>query len=66
MHKKKIKSDEDVGDRVVPIPDILMPTMEALCEDKAGHGILFPKSDGEHATKQTCRWWWTSFSRLTI
>jgi integrase len=63
MRKKKIKSDENFSARIVPIPDVLMPAMEALCEEKTGRGILFPKADGKYATKQTCHWWWRSFAR---
>lgn len=49
--------------REVPIPDLLLPTLIALCEGKKAEGIIFSKADGKHATKQTCRMWWRSFLR---
>jgi len=61
--RKKVKTDEDVGVRVIPIPDVLIPVLKPICERKKGSDILFPKSDGKYATQQTCRWWWQSFSR---
>ncbi len=63
MRKKRVKSDEDAGVRFVPIPDVLIPVMTQLCEGKQGNDILFPKSDGKRATKQTVTWWWKSFAR---
>lgn len=51
------------GIREVPIPDLLLPFLAAQCEDKESNDLVFPKSDGKHATGQTCRWWWQSFSR---
>lgn len=63
MRKSKGKNDENVGIRVVPIPDVLLPALSALCDGKHEGDILFPKSDGKHATKQTLTWWWNSFSR---
>ena len=51
------------GLREVPIPDILLPFLVACCENKVAEDLLFPKSDGKHATQQTCRWWWKSFLR---
>jgi len=51
------------GTRNVPIPAILLPFLEAKCQDKEPDDILFPKADGKHATRQTCVWWWKSFKR---
>lgn len=63
MRKKKIKSDENIGKRETPLPDILAPALMAQCRGKKFSDILFPKSDGKHATNQTSRWWWKSFMR---
>lgn len=60
----KIKGTKSAaGMREVPIPDLLLPTLVSLCEGRDDNSILFPKSDGKHATKQTCVWWWNSFQR---
>ena len=63
MRKKKIKTDEDFGKREVPIPNMLLPFLINQCKGKKLDDILFPKSDGKYATKQTCTWWWHSFKR---
>ncbi|MCL2488206.1 MAG: site-specific integrase [Oscillospiraceae bacterium] len=63
MRKRNINNGEDAGVRVVPIPDILLSILKTLCDGKQETEILFPKRDGEHATMQTVRWWWKSFSR---
>lgn len=60
---KEKDTKSDAGMREVPIPDLLLPTLHALCNDKKEDALLFPKSDGKHATKQTCTWWWNSFKR---
>ena len=49
------------GVRSVPLPDILFPVLASMCKGRKSNEILFPKSDGDHATEQTCRWWWSSF-----
>lgn len=51
------------GIREVPIPDILLPVLAKQCSGKEETAILFSKSDGAYATKQTCTWWWKSFLR---
>ena len=61
--RKKVKKSEEVGTRVVPIPDKLLPVMTALCADKNNDDILFPKADGKYATKVACREWWKSIKR---
>jgi integrase len=63
MRKKKIKNDENIGKREIPLPDILMPFLISQCQNKKPTDIVFTKSDGKHATQQTCSWWWKSFLR---
>lgn len=53
----------DVGVRVVPIPDILLPDMISLCEGKDATDLLFPSDDGKIPTLGTMQWWWGSFER---
>ena len=53
----------EAGIMTVPIPDILMPPLAAHCEGKLPDELLFPKTDGNYATKTTVRWWWQSFIR---
>lgn len=60
---KEKETKSEAGIREVPIPDLFLPTIAALCEGIEDKRILFPKSDGKHATLQTCRWWWSSFLR---
>jgi integrase len=61
--RRNAKGEEDIGVRVVPIPDLLLPVLTGLCVGKAPDDLLFPKSDGTYVTKQTVSWWWHSFSR---
>ncbi len=62
--RRKVKRGEDVGARIVPIPDVLLPVLVELCADKSPNAILFAKkTDGKHATQQTVTWWWRSFVR---
>ncbi|MDR0325885.1 MAG: site-specific integrase [Oscillospiraceae bacterium] len=63
MRKNTPRNGEEVGVRVVPIPDALLPILTEQCESKEPGAILFPKGDGKHATGQTLIWWWRSFSR---
>jgi integrase len=60
----KIKAPKtEAGMREVPIPDAIISRLKKECEKKPPETLLFPKSDGSHATKQTCTWWWRSFKR---
>jgi integrase len=60
---RRKRAGEDVGTRTVLIPDVLMPVMSKLCKSKKPDDLLFPKTDGKHATRQTVTWWWKSFAR---
>lgn len=51
----------DIGDRIVPIPELLFPVLTVLCEDKEPDELLFPKASGGYATHTAVRWWWDSF-----
>lgn len=60
---KKVVRGEDVGHRIVPIPDLLIPVLTEVCANKKPGDILFPKSDGTHATQMVTRNWWRSIKR---
>ena len=60
---KKVVRGEDIGHRVVPIPDLLLPVLTELCADKKSGDILFPKTDGTYATQMVSRNWWRSIKR---
>jgi integrase len=51
------------GTRTVPIPDAALGMLRAACAGRAASAILYPKSDGNHATQTACAWWWRSFKR---
>lgn len=57
------RSDKDVGVRIVPIPDALMPILEELCKNKNDNDILFPNAKGKHNDKPSVRSMWKSFMR---
>ena len=61
--KLRRRNKDDSSIRVVPIPDILISKLGAWCEGKAPEELLFPKSDGKHATATAAKWWWKTFSR---
>ena len=63
LRKRKARPGVENGVRSVPIPDVLLPTLLKICAEKQPEDVLFPKKDGNYATKQACRWWWESFSR---
>jgi integrase len=64
QNKGELKAPKsEAGTRTVPIPTVFLPTIAAVCSHRAAHEILFPKTDGTHATKQTCLCWWKSFVR---
>ena len=60
---KKPGTKSWAGVRDVPIPAILLSFLEKAVNDKAPNDVLFPKTDGQLATKQACDWWWNSFLR---
>lgn len=60
---KKVSRGEEVGHRVVPIPDVLLPKLIEHCANKKSDDILFPKTDGKHATQMVIRNWWRSIKR---
>jgi len=62
LRKAKPNGNEACA-RTVPIPDLLLPFLEALCEGKNSGSLLFPKADGKHATQSAVSWWWSSFRR---
>jgi site-specific recombinase XerD len=37
--------------------------MSKLCKSKKPEDLLFPKTNGKHATRQAVTWWWKSFAR---
>lgn len=55
--------EETLGNRIVPIPDVLMPVLTEVCANKTNADILFPKSDGKYASMQTVIGWWRSVKR---
>jgi len=63
MRKKNVFSDDEVGARVVPIPDLLMPVLTELCKGKKPGDLLFPGKNGKQATKGMLPGWWKSFAR---
>ena len=63
LRKKRRKGEEDVGTRVVPIPDKLVPALAKACEGKKPNDILYPKADGKHATMCALLGWMRSFKR---
>ncbi|MCL1986711.1 MAG: site-specific integrase [Firmicutes bacterium] len=63
---RKIRTNNDVGVRIVPIPKIAIPIFSELCKGKQNGDILFPKQAGGYATKQACRYWWSVFSKECI
>jgi integrase len=60
---KKVIRGEEVGYRVVPIPDVLIPVLTKACANKKSSDILFPKTDGTYATQMAIRNWWNSIKR---
>ena len=46
--------------RIVPIPDVLLPTITALCENKDDDDILFPGANNTYASQISSRLWWHS------
>lgn len=61
--KKVTRGGEEVGHRVVPIPDLLLPLLTKLCANKEPSDVLFPKTDGKYATHIVSRNWWRSIKR---
>ena len=51
------------GTRYVPIPDLLLPYLQAQCSGKSKDDILFPKANGKFATSSACKRWWESVKR---
>ena len=49
------------GNRVVPLPDVLMPFLVKQCANKIHEDAVFLKVNGEAATQTTVSWWWKSF-----
>lgn len=60
---KKVVRGEDVGHRVVPIPDLLLPVLTKVCANKKPGDILFSRENGTHATQIVTRNWWRSIKR---
>jgi integrase len=60
---RKNATGRDSGVRTVPIPDILIPTLIELCNDKVAEDLLFHKRDGSLASQITVRRWWSSIKR---
>jgi len=58
----KLRKKDDDGTRTVPIPDIFLDVVAAICEGKSYADLLFPKVDGNYATDTAAEWWWESFS----
>lgn len=60
---KTVVRGEEVGTRVVPIPDLLLPVLTEICANKKSGDILFPNENGTYATQMTTRNWWRSIKR---
>jgi integrase len=59
-----VKSPKSMaGFREVPIPDLLLPYLTKQCAGRQANDILFPRENGEHATKMASNRWWHSFVR---
>ena len=64
LRKRVGENDDELGARVVPIPDILLPILATQCEGRKSEDVLFPKkTDGKHASRRALDWWWESFVR---
>ena len=61
--KSSTKSKPLAGTRDIPVPDKLLPVLKTLCDDKQLSDLLFPKEDGQNASKQATKFWWKSFLR---
>ena len=62
--RKKTRSKEDSSvNRIVPIPDLLLPAITALCDGKENNDILFPKVSGGYASQKASRDWFKSIKR---
>jgi integrase len=60
---RKNATGRDTGARTVPIPDILISTLTALCDGKEAEDLLFHKKDGCLASQIAARRWWSSLKR---
>ena len=61
--KSSTKNKPLAGTRDVPIPNKLLPILKTLCDCKQPGDLLFPKEDGQNASKQATKFWWKSFLR---
>ncbi|CDX01512.1 Integrase protein [Desulfitobacterium hafniense] len=60
---QRITRGEEVGHRIVPIPDLVMDRLKAKLTDKAPQELVFSKGNGTYVTQIVVQNWWRSIKR---
>ena len=63
MRNSNSMPGDEVGARIVPIPELLLPVLKEVCKSKKSEDLLFPQANGKQPTKSMIQGWWKSFAR---